>query len=388
MTTKLLVGKSSANDTRAAAREAVREALAAAELPVFALVLSTDQYDHDLLAACISAELGTVPWAGCCTAGVFAGDTMLNQGVVVGLISSPDLRVEVGVGGPVSTDGRRAGQTAVGSAIGALRGAAGHRALILLPDALTGHAVDVVRGAAAEAGSGITWAGGGAGDNLRFVRTAQYAHGRAFQDHAVAIAIDAPRALGSGLRHGWKPYGAPVTVTRTRGATVVTLDYENAFEVYRRAAERRGDKVSPDSFASFSMTHPLGIPQADGEYVIRDPLAVEDDGGLRFVAEVPDGSIVRIMEGDRDALISAALGAAADARKALPGELAGAFVFDCISRSLMLRGDFHQELGALREGLGANVPLMGCLTFGEIGALGTGLPQFHNKTAVVLAIPR
>lgn len=290
----------------------------------------------------------------------------------------------------MSAGGRIAGQTAVSSAIAALgdTSARRHRALIILPDALTGNATDVVRGSAAEAGTGITWAGGGAGDNLRFVRTAQYAHGRAFHDHVVAIAIEADRPFGSGLRHGWRPYGAPATVTRTRGATVTALDYENAFDVYRATVERRGDKVTLETFAAFSMTHPFGIPQADGEHVIRDPLAVEDDGSLRFVAEVPDGSIVRIMEGDRDALIAAALGAATDAREAVTGEIAGAFIFDCVSRSLMLRGEMHQELEAFQKGLGSDVPLIGCLTFGEIGALGTGVPQFHNKTAVLLTLPK
>jgi hypothetical protein len=388
--TELHVGKSSATDARVAAREAVREALEGAEAPVFALVFSTDQYDHELLATSLSAELGDVPWAGCCTAGVFAGNTLLTQGLAIGVISSSDLRVGVGIGGPVSVDGRMAGQTAVAAAIAAVGGtsAGRHRAMIVLPDALTGNAVDVVRGAAAEAGTGISWAGGGAGDNLRFVQTAQYAHGRAFHDRAIAIFIDANRPFGSGLRHGWRPYGAPTTVTKTQGARVQSLDYESAFDVYRRTVERRGDKVTLDSFAAFSMTHPLGIPQADGEHVIRDPLAVEDDGSLRFIAEVPDGSIVRVMEGDRNALIAAALAAATDARTALGGEMAGAFVFDCISRSMILEGEIKDELAALQEGLGANVPMIGCLTFGEVGGSGTGVPQFHNKTAVVLTLPR
>jgi hypothetical protein len=32
--------------------------------------------------------------------------------------------------------------------------------------------------------------------------------------------------------------------------------------------------------------------------------------------------------------------------------------------------------------------MIGCLTFGEVGGSGTGVPQFHNKTAVVLTLPR
>jgi hypothetical protein len=53
----------------------------------------------------------------------------------------------------------------------------------------------------------------------------------------------------------------------------------------------------------------------------------------------------------------------------------------------MLKGEITKEIYAFQRGLGPDVPLLGCLTFGEVGALGAGLPQFHNKTAVLLAIP-
>src|SRR6186713_1158842 len=52
----------------------------------FALVLSTDQYDADTLAEAVTRELQGIPWAGCCTAGVFTGTHLLRQGLVVGVI--------------------------------------------------------------------------------------------------------------------------------------------------------------------------------------------------------------------------------------------------------------------------------------------------------------
>lgn len=390
MVTTLGVGKSTHTEATAAAAEAVREALRGAGTPVLALVFSTDQYDDDALAGALREELGDVPWAGCCTAGVFAGDgILLSHGLVVGVVSSDRIRVGIGVGGPVSEGGAAAGRAAVAEALSVLPPTTEdrRRAIIVLPDALTGNAADVVRGAAAEAGSGILWAGGGAGDNLRFLQTAQYARGRAFRDHVVVIAMDFPRPAGAGIRHGWRPYGAPTMVTRADGATAIELEFESAFDVYRRAVEAQGDRVTEESFARFAMSHPLGIPQADGEHVIRDPLAVEADGSLRCVAEVPEGTLVRVMEGDENALLAAALEAARSARAAVPGEIAGALVFDCVSRSLMLGDEVGRELAAFQEGLGAGVPLMGCLTFGEVGAFGAGVPQFHNKTAVLLALP-
>lgn len=389
MPNTLTIGTSTSPDTARAVAYAVGSALEGAKAPTFALVLSTDQYDHGVLAETVTRELRGVPWVGCCTAGVFTGSAVLQQGIVVGIFSSRDARIGVGVGGPVSVDGRASGRAAAADALNALpqRTADRHRAMIVMPDAVTGNGADVIRGAASEGGSGLAWAGGGAGDNQRFLRTAQYAGGRAFEDHVVALAIDLPRPFGVGIRHGWRPYGPPTMVTRARGATAIELDYESAFEAYRRTVQQHGDDVSLDDFSTFAMTHPLGVPQADGEHVIRDPLSVDADGGLRCVAEVPEGSWVRVMEGDCEALLRAALAAASMARAGVGGDVSGAFVFDCVSRWLMLKDRMREELDAFREGLGGAVPMLGCLTFGEVGALGGGVPQLHNKTAVILALP-
>lgn len=385
--TQIAVGSSTSHDPEQAAGEAARLALRGAGRSAFALVLTTDQYDPEALAAAISRELGDVPWAGCSTAGVFVGTELLQQGLVIAVVHGPDVRAGIGLAGKVSEDGRAAGALAASRALEGLPASitpGWSRALIVLADALTGNAADVVRGAVQVGGTGVVWAGGGAGDNLRFVRTAQFAQGRAWSDSAVVIAVDSPARMAAGTRHGFRPYGPPTMVTRAEGSAVSELEYEQAFSVYQRTAEQRGDQVSAERFASFAMTHPLGIPQADGEHVIRDPLRIDDAGGLHCVGEVPDGCLIRVMEGDRAGIVGAAREAARSARQAVGGPLAGAIVFDCISRSVMLGEGVREELATFGAELGA--PVIGCLTFGEVGALGRGVPQFHNKTAVVLAL--
>jgi hypothetical protein len=57
-----------------------------------------------------------------------------------------------------------------------------------------------------------------------------------------------------------------------------------------------------------------------------------------------------------------------------------------VSRHLILGTSFEEELAAFREPMGQGVPLFGCLTYGEIAAFGREVPQFHNKTAVVVAL--
>ena len=233
----------------------------------------------------------------------------------------------------------------------------------------------------------MLWAGGGSGDTVRYARTALFARGATYSDNAVVAAVDLPGQIGASLRHGWRPYGPPTMVTRARGPVALQLEYEPAFEVYRRTAAGRGDEVTADNFAAFAPLHPLGIPQADGEHVLRDPLRLEPGGGLRCVSQVPDGSLVRVMDSDPEAMLEAAARAAAEAREAVRGPLAGALIFDCVSRWILLGDRFADELCALQAAVGEDVPMLGCLTMGEVGGLGSGVPQFHNKPAAVLALP-
>ena len=386
---KLCTGRSSHRDAEAAAEEAIGEALRGAKNAVFALVFSTDQYDAATLAAAVSRRLGDLPWAGCCTAGVFTAEGLLIQGLVVGILYSKDLRVGLGVAGPLSHNPKQAGQTAMSQALRRLdaAGPARHRAYIVLPDALTCNAAEAVRGAAQEAGTSGAWSGGGAGDNLRFIKTAQFAEGRAWNDHVVIAALDSARPMGLGIEHGWTAYGKQVMVTMSRGSVAIELDYQKAVGVYQALARERGYELTRETFGAFAMLHPLGIPQADGGHIIRDPLKIEDDGSLAFAGEMPRGSFVRLMDGDQKRLLDAAESAAAQARRAVKGALGGAIVFDCVSRSLILQKGMREELDRFQAALGTRVPLIGCLAFGEVGAPAARMPQFQNKTSVVLALP-
>jgi hypothetical protein len=391
MGTRLTIGHSGDCDASVAARAAVGSALEGATNPSFALVMSTDCYDPVALARALRESLGSVPWAACCSAGVFAGVQWIPDGLVVGVISSPDrdARVGVGISGPIEAAPRIAGADAVADALSHLGPAdpRRERSIILLPDGRAGVAADVVRGAAREVGADALWVGGGSGHNTRPLRSVQFAGGESHSDRVVAIALESRRKSGVGICHGWTPFGKPTMVTRARGDTILELDYQPAFRVYQQCAASRGDRVTPETFASFAISHPIGIPQPDEEYVIRDPLELLPDGGIRCVGEVPDGALVRMMKGDAEALLSAASKAARHARERVEGVPAGAIAFDCVSRRVMLGERTRDELMRFQDGVGRDVPMMGCLTFGEIGTLTHGMPQFHNKTAVLLALP-
>jgi hypothetical protein len=385
----LRVGSSTERDPTRAAVEAARQALEGAEHPCVALVFATPRYDNDALAEAWSQAFGDVPWAGCSAVGVFAGVELLSEGVAVAVVDASDARARVGVAFGVAEDAQAAGQLAVGRALEGMpvTPAERRRLLVVLPDSSSGSAVDVLRGALREGGNGVVWAGGGAGDMTGETTLVQFAEGSAHTDSAVVVAIDLPRAAGTGVAHGWRPFGSPAMVTRAERDLVAELEYRAAFDIYREAAAMNGNDLSVDGFGEYAMLHPLGIPQVNERYLVRDPVAVVD-GSLRCVAEIPEGALVRTMRAGRDDIVEAAGQAASAAAQALGSPLAGALIFDCMSRHLILGGAFGDELVAYRDALGADVPMVGCLSFGEIASFGREVPQFHNKTAVVVALPR
>jgi hypothetical protein len=386
---RLRIGTSTEPDVGAALAAASRAALARSAAPAFALVLSTFDYPAEEVALAAERELGSIPWAGVVTPAILTDGKVMPRGVAVGVLDCERLRARVGAPESPIADAREAGRAAARDALAGMPLPPADRSRAMLLFASTQHhdAAEVVHGALSVAGAGIAWCGGGTGALDAGTSGAQFAKGQAFRERVAAVTLDCHARVGVGIKHGWQPTGPPAMVTRAKSTLVEQLEHRPAFDIYRAAAAEVGQHLEPDDFVRFAMSHPLGIPQADGEYLVRDPLALEEAGALRFLAGVPDGAIVRVMEGTPAMLVEAARAAATMARKDVAAPIGGALVFDCISRYLMLGDSLQDELSACHAALGDDVPVLGCLTFGEVGAFGSRLPQFHNKTMVVLALP-
>jgi len=98
--------------------------------------------------------------------------------------------------------------------------------------------------------------------------------------------------------------------------------------------------------------------------------------------------VLRITQSDAPSQIASAIHAAERARDGLAGAAcAGALVFDCICRNLILGKEFAAAVTGVSKTLGG-VPLAGFETYGEVGLSAGDMSGFHNTTSVVLAFPR
>jgi hypothetical protein len=267
---------------------------------------------------------------------------------------------------------------------------------ILLLDTLTGNGEEATLLTAALFEGKLRLAGGAAGADLGAdPKTTLVACGREVASDAMVLALLYSRSpLGVAVQHGHQPITDTVKVTRSEGSRVYEIDGRPAWDVWlektRERALLRG--IDPDmlssrpDFTSYLILYQAGLDTGSG-LKIRTPFFRNPDKSLDFACGVLQGTELKITESFPEPQIASARRAAREARAALSGRrVAGALVFDCACRGLILEEDFPKAVTAMSEELG-DAPIAGFETYGEI-ALDVGdMSGFHNTTSVVLVFP-
>lgn len=185
--------------------------------------------------------------------------------------------------------------------------------------------------------------------------------------------------------HGWEMISDPIRVTSSAGTRVFSLNYSPAFHVYREYVENStGVTGLEHRFSSIAPQYPVGLVRLGQEVIVRDPVRLNTDQSMVFVGEVPQGSFIRILQGDPDKLIAAtsALRDEIDAAPSDPPRRGLLMLMNCISRRSFLGRRVHEEIMAVSRG----EPLVGMLTVGEIAHPPDQRVEFLNKSSVVARI--
>jgi methyl-accepting chemotaxis protein len=377
-------------EAAAAATKAIREQLGKEE-PAFALIFASTEQPLGKLQPILQRNFPSTVLLGASTAGEFtergdrksgvsvvavAGDFVVHGGISRGLAADPEAALAtITAKLPASIDGKP------------------HRTGLLLLDPLAGRGEETTLLAAALLGADVPLAGGAAGDDLKMTSTTVGFGSEVATDAVVLAVIYSTSSLGVGVSHGHLPISGALTITRAEGNVVYEIDGRPAWEVWvertRDAAQRAGiDAASlpADQVGAFLLRYEAGLSTGDA-YKIRAPLSRGADGSLSFACGIPKGAVIRITESEPDRQVASATEAARRARARISGTPAGAIVFDCICRNLILGERFHTAVdGISRELDGA--PVAGFETYGEIALDAGDMSGFHNTTTVVLAIPR
>jgi hypothetical protein len=377
------VGSSAAKGSREAGIEAATAALTGSD-PKLLVVFVSPAHDLQALLAGIRSVAPETPLIGCSTAGEIATDGPSDASVVVTAIGGDGYSVATRAARNASRDLRAAGADAAACAE---HGPGGdNQILLVLTDGLGGDQQEVVRGAYSVVGGSVPLVGGCAGDDLAMRKTFQLFDGEVLEDSVLAAAISSDAPFGIGVQHGWGRVGAPFLVTASSGSRVFALDDRPALDVYLERLDAPDDaRTDPAAFTRFALTHPFGLSRRSGEEVRFIAEANFEDRSIGCIAEVPQGGLAWIMEGDADSVLQATAAACTQAVDGLSGRAPlGFLAFDCIARRGVLGGDGIRKEVERISSYSQGAPIAGFYTYGEIARI-RGVSGFHNQTLVVLA---
>lgn len=358
------------------------------ESPDAVLVFASAQNEYESLLESLQAGCSPRILIGCSSAGEF---TRRDDGT--GMTSamafrSPDMHFNAVMAEGLSRDYAAAVKTVASAFRGLELLEYRYRTAIILLDALSGHAEEIVDHLTQATGGMYRFAGGGAGDDGKFSTTHVFLGTTARTDAMVALEILSNKPIGIGSRHGWTPSGETLRVTEAVDACVVSFNVAPAVEAFDSHASTTGQPFDHADPIPFFLNNVVGMKTEQG-HKLRVPLAVAPNGGITHAAELPVGATANIMHIESAAAVDAAAAATRDAMEQVTKEghrPGGALFLDCVATRLRLGRGFEDELAAVASGLG-DTPYAGFNSYGQVVRAEGQFNGFHNCTAVVVVFP-
>ena len=253
--------------------------------------------------------------------------------------------------------------------------------IIVFLDGLSSHITDFLENLYESTSINTNIIGAGAGKMTLKQEKVLFNKDSIIQDGALLLSNS--WFIQTSVRHGWEQIAGPFLANNTQNTLLHSLDYKDAFEVYKEIVEKDSKQsFNENNFFDIAKSYPLGIAKIDGELLVRDPIA-RDKNTLILVGDMDNNSVVYILKGDKKKLINSARLATQEviSRKE---NLKGIFIVDCISRVLFLENDFKKELQTIKQTIDReDLIMLGVLSLGEIANTNNDYIDFYNKTCVI-----
>ena len=388
------VGFSNLADSFSAGKEAAQSAIEKhSGVPRVLIVFGAMRFNHRDLLAGISSVAKDIPMVGGTTAGEISSAGFSTGSVVVMSFSNEELEFVTGIGHNMSSDEAACSRAMANDILG--KAAVDPDAsLLIFPNGMGGDGLRVLEGLQSVLGKDFEITGGYLGDDERFESTFQYYNGIVYKDAITGLMVIKKKGFrtGIGVRSGFSSIGNSFTCTSSEGNVVKEFEHTNALDLYKDfLGEERAERLP-----AVCLEYPFGIidnnPSHSGQNIfqLRCGLSVDhEQGTISLAASIPEGSEVTLTTASRGDIINGAREAADQAKKSLGGATPLAIImFSCVGRKLVLGRRIQEEVDAVREILGVDVPLIGFYTYGEIGPIDKTKKElssvkFHNETVVL-----
>lgn len=388
------VGISKRQDTVAAGREACKEALdkAGGEANLI-IVFSSVAHNQEDVVKGVRAVSKNIPLVGCSDAGEITTQGPDSGKIAVMALNTDKIEYSLGVGRGADKDSFQAGKQAAEAVDASSKTPAS--LFVMLMEGLAENGAAAVRGVQSVLGKNFPIMGGSAGDDFKFEKTYQYMDDKVLSGSVIGVGLSGEFSFGVGVRHGWEPIGLPMKVTKSEGAKLIEVDGRPALSIYEDYFGKKAEELIKEPIAKMAYTYPLGMSvEGSSELLIVDVVIANEKGEITCAAEIPQGSEIRLMLGDVEKAIQAAREAAENAKEQLKGAQPKAvIIFDCMARCKLLGQGIRtkQEIDAVQEVLGREVPVIGFYTYGEQAPIGGALgpechSRFHNETMTLVVL--
>lgn len=258
--------------------------------------------------------------------------------------------------------------------------------VLVFSDGLKVNGTALVEGLTANLPPDVSVTGGLVADGSRFQETLVGLDAMPSSGKIVLIGLYGDNLRVSyGSFGGWDVFGPDRVITKSENNVLYELDGQPALELYKKYL---GDlaKDLPSSGLLFPLSLAMKTAEGDAE-VVRTVLAVDESTqSLTFAGDMPQGVSARLMKANFERLIDGASEAAGISMKKLNSNAVEfALLISCVGRKLVLKERIEEEVEAVSQHLGAQVPVTGFYSYGEIcpTAATEKQCQLHNQTMTI-----
>lgn len=259
-----------------------------------------------------------------------------------------------------------------------------YKAVMVLSDGTFINGSDLVAGCNSANNLEIPIMGGLAGDGIDFNFTLTGLNKMPEQGNVIAIGFSGESLKVNQFTFGgWDEFGPERVVTKATKNVLFELDNKNALELYKDYLGKYSNEL-PASALLFPLSVKTSMEQPG---VVRTILTIDNGlGTMTFAGNIPEGSKVRLMKANFDALT---FGDDRINELEIPINLKQfkpqfCFIVSCIGRKIILKQRVEEEIEAVRELVGGTACITGFYSYGEISINGISTNcELYNQTITV-----
>ena len=226
--------------------------------------------------------------------------------------------------------------------------------------------------------------GGMAGDDSMIENSYIFSRRDITNNGIAALIFDNDYVELKGLAtSGWEAIGEFNTVTKAEDNVIYSINNEPALDfIHRFLGDTKSDNL--DSLSIVSAQYPFQVVKDNDCEVLRMPIKVNTtDKSLRLVGSIKEGAKFRFSISPGIDVINKTIGEFDDLKYSTPNADA-LILFSCIGRKSAFGPFLEDEVKGIYDLW--EKPMVGFLSYGEIGNLRNGICEFHNETCSLVVI--